>query len=57
MNKYKEELEFLKENIMKAYADIYPKAHGNVMGKGEFELSHCTPSPGLFSSVQSLSFV
>ena len=28
-----------------------------VMGKGEFELSHCTPSPGLFSSVQSLSFV
>ena len=27
------------------------------MGKGEFELSHSTPSPGLFSSVQSLSFV
>ena len=36
--KYREELEFLKENIMCAYREIYPKAHENVMDKGEFDL-------------------
>ena len=38
MKKYTQELEFLKENMMTSYREIYPKSHTNVMGKGEFDL-------------------